>query len=168
MKIVISETVEFEAIMITYCTATESDIAAILAVIKAAFAEYRGQLEPPSSAERKTVEIVRQELSEATAVLAESDTMLVGCVFYRPQETYLYLDRLAVLPAWRRQGIAGRLIDWVEQVAREGGYRSVQLSVRVALPKNHAYYQQRGYQFLHYNTHPGYSHPTSITFEKAL
>lgn len=40
-----------------------------------------------------------------------------------------FLSALAVAPAWRRHGIAGRLIDWVEQRARRGGFDRVTLHV---------------------------------------
>ena len=54
-----------ESTTLIYHEATDEDIPQILMVIKAAFAEYEGRLDPPSSAERKTVAIVREELMGA-------------------------------------------------------------------------------------------------------
>jgi len=153
---------------ITYRTANERDVPDILRVIQAAFAEYNGKLDPPSSAHHKTIAIVQAELAKATAILAEVGTELVGCVFYQSKEDYVYLDRLAVLPVWRGQGIAGELIHLVEQQAIQQGKNKVQLSVRISLKAHHAYYQKKGYTFKHYGTHPGYDQPTYLVLEKLL
>ena len=146
----------------------ESDIPAMLAVIKAAFAEYQGRLDPPSSAERKTVAIMQAELAEANALVAVADDTVVGCVFYRPQGDGIYLDRLAVLPTYRRQGIAGALLNAIEQKAVTAGHSALYLSVRLVLTEQQAFYQQRGFVVHAYDTHEGYAAPTSIKMRKAL
>ncbi len=151
---------------ITYRTGQETDIPHILHIIKTSFEEYRGRLNPPSSAHHKTIEIVTAELHRATAIVAHQDKYLVGCVFYQVNPDYVYFDRLAVLPAWRRQGIAGQLIKLVEQRAIRAGKNRVRLSVRVSLADHHSYYQNRGYQFKSYGTHPGFDHPTFLVLEK--
>lgn len=153
---------------ISYRTAAESDSADILRVIKTAFAEYEGKLDPPSSAHRKTIEAVREELASATALLAESTTEIVGCVFYQPKEDYMYLYRLSVLPAWRKRGIAANLINLVEQQAVQEHFHAVRLSVRIGLRENQLYYARKGYTFKQYGTHDGYEHPTYLVFEKRL
>jgi predicted N-acetyltransferase YhbS len=153
---------------IGYRTGTKKDIPDILRVIKAAFEEYRDILDPPSSAQHKTVEVVEKELSEATAILAASDGELVGCVFYQVKGYSVYLDRLSVLPAWRGKGIAGELIDLVEQRALAMGENRVRLSVRGSLEGHHAYYKKKGYVFKEYGTHKGYDEPTFLVLEKEL
>jgi len=44
----------------------------------------------------------------------------------------------------------------------------VQLGVRVALPRNRAYYERLGYGFVEARSHDGYSQPTYVFLEKAL
>ncbi|MCB0214096.1 MAG: GNAT family N-acetyltransferase [Anaerolineae bacterium] len=149
-------------------TYSDTDIPTMLSVIKAAFAEYQGQLDPPSSAERKTVAIVKAELAEAQALVAEADGYLVGCVFFRPQAETIYIDRLAVLPTYRNRGIAGALLDAIEARALSAGTTALTLSVRLALKKQQAFYYKRGFAFQEYGTHPGYTAPTYMKMRKQL
>jgi predicted N-acetyltransferase YhbS len=153
---------------IVYREGNEGDIPQILGVIKAAFAEYVGRLDPPSSAERKTAAVVREELRGATAVVAEHQQTIIGSVFYRPQDDSVYLDRLAVLPAWRGQGVGRRLMAIVEEKTAELGLEKVTLSVRIALIENQLYYRQLGYDFVGYGTHEGYTEPTYMVLAKQL
>jgi predicted N-acetyltransferase YhbS len=146
----------------------DTDVAQILAVIQSAFAEHRGKLVPPSSAEHKTVDIVREELREADAFVAEAGGRLVGCVFYRPRDGSMYLDRLAVLPAMQGRGIASALIGQVEDAARARGIGALTLTVRLALTRQQAMYRKLGFEFLDYGTHEGFSEPTSMKMRKTF
>ena len=154
--------------MFTVRDMTEHDIPSVIDVIRTAFEEYRGRLDPPSSAHHKTADIVRRELADGGAFVACEAQGMVGCVFYHRYPDHLYLDRLAVLPSHRRQGIAGALMRAVEQRAGQYGLGEVRLSVRVVLERNRAYYERLGYRFLGYGTHAGYTTPTSVTLGKQL
>lgn len=146
----------------------EADIPIILSVIKEAFAEYTGQLDPPSSAEGKTVEMVEAELEGANALVAEADGKIVGCVFYRPQGEGLYIDRLSVLPAYRKRGIASSMLNEIEFRARTAGYKSLQISVRLVLKKLQAYYSKLGFEFFEFGAHVGYTEPTYMNMIKKI
>jgi predicted N-acetyltransferase YhbS len=151
---------------------TDTDVPALLAVIRAAFAQYRGRIDPPSSAEHKTVEIVRAELAQADAVVAEADGRIVGCVFYRPVTndwgTSMYIDRLAVHPDARGQGLADRLLAEAERATRARGLAAMMLSVRIPLTELHAFYRKRGFEAVGTTTHAGYAQPTSMVFRKSV
>src|SRR5690242_6494570 len=112
--------------------ATADDIPAALAVLHAAFEEYRTRLDPPSSAHRETVESLQARLTSAHLVLALMDDMVVGCVLYQVEPDYVYLGRLAVLPSYRRCGIGTALIGYVEDCAKVIATSRVRLGVRVA------------------------------------
>jgi predicted N-acetyltransferase YhbS len=147
----------------------ETDCEAVLTVLQAAFGVYQN-LDPPSGVTRETVATLREKLLGETLWVAEvggeseaAPGRIVACVFTRPHQQYtdaLYFGRLAVLPAYQRQGIARRLIGVVEQQAREQGFRRVVLGVRVALPDNVRYYQSLGYEIMGSGTYPGYAGPT--------
>jgi predicted N-acetyltransferase YhbS len=153
---------------ITLREATNADLPALVVVLKAAFEEYRGRLDPPSGAHDESAPKVREVMRTSRAVLALSGDEIVGCVFYAPSGNHIDLFRLAVLPAQRRRGIAGALIAYVEARARELGLARVQLGVRVALSNNRAYYERLGYRFVEARTHAGYTEPTFVILEKSL
>jgi ribosomal protein S18 acetylase RimI-like enzyme len=150
---------------VTLREAANADLPALVAVLKAAFEEYRGRLDPPSGAHDESAAKVREVLRTSRAVLALSGDEIVGCVFYAPSGNHVDLFRLAVLPEYRRRGIARRLIEYVEARARQLGLPRVQLGVRVALPGNRIYYERLGYRFVEARTHAGYAEPTFVILE---
>ncbi|RKH11996.1 GNAT family N-acetyltransferase [Corallococcus sp. CA053C] len=148
--------------------AVPGDAARLSQVLREAFEEYRGRLDPPSSAHDKTEALVMRELRDGGAFVAEADGVLRGCVFFHPKADHVYLDRLAVLPAFRGQGLSLRLMEAVESRARELGHSRVRLSVRLALESHHAWYARQGYGFHSHGTHAGYTSPTFLVLEKTL
>jgi len=148
--------------------ATGDDAPTIVAVLQAAFEEYRGRLDPPSGAHGETIEKVRDVMRAACGVVALDGDQVVGCVFYAPEGGHIDLFRLAVLPAYRQRGVGRALIEYVESRALALGIPRVQLGVRVALPRNRAYYERMGYRFLETRTHEGYVEPTYVILEKSL
>jgi predicted N-acetyltransferase YhbS len=148
--------------------ATSADVPTLAALVREAFAEYHGRLDPPSGAHNETEDKIRTRLATAHATLASRAGLAVGCIFYELEVGYLYFSRLSVLPAHRRRGVGRELINYVETRARTLGLAGVRMGVRVALRPLHAYYDRLGYRLLEYRTHPGYAEPTYIILEKDL
>lgn len=148
--------------------ATVDDIPNLLKVLHAAFEEYRGKLDPPSGAHDETIDTLREKLKTGYAAKALLNTEIVGCVFYEVEGTHIDLSRLSVLPQHRNQGIGGALINYVEEQARRLQVPSVQLGVRLVLPKLMKYYERLGYRVIEYRTHEGYTEPTYVVMEKAV
>lgn len=153
--------------------ATQDDISSLVSVLQTAFEEYRGRLDPPSGAHTESVEKLRQNLTEASATVAIVDQEIVGCVFHEirsdeNEQNYMYLGRLAVLPAYRRRGLGLALVQYVETLARQLRLSRVRLGVRTQLAENRAYYERQGYRVLEYRSHEGYPEPTYLIMEKEL
>jgi predicted N-acetyltransferase YhbS len=153
---------------IQYREATDEDIPQILAAIKAAHAEYVGLFDPPTSEEQRTVEKIKKELQEATAVVADHNHTIIGSVFFRCRDDGLHLNRLSVLPDWRGQEIGRQLLEIVEGKTAEMGLKKVTLSIRVNLSENEVYFQKLGYEFAAYGSHEGYTEPTYMLLAKQL
>jgi ribosomal protein S18 acetylase RimI-like enzyme len=153
---------------ITLTSAVEADVPLLFALVHAAFEEYRPLLNPPSGAHRETLESIAKKLAAGGAYIAWNGETALGCVLIEYEEDALYLGRLAVLPEYRRLGVARLLIDAVENQARSSGLNKVTLSVRVQLPRNRAFFERLGYKFVAYNYHDGYTEPTFLTLEKHL
>lgn len=149
--------------------ATLADASKILATIVAAFEQYRGKLVPESGAFRETTEAIAAELAKgASAIVAERNGEMLGCVMTYEIEGDLYFGRLAVMPAARGTGLARRLIEAVEADARRRGLPGVRLGVRVALTDNQRLFHSLGYREISREAHPGFDHPTSINMRKSL
>lgn len=148
--------------------ATDADATVLVNIIRAAFAEYQGLLNPPSGALKESVEEIRESMRTARYVLALVGKDAVGCVMYEERGEYLYLGRLAVLPPWRGRGIARALLDYVEGRADEMGITSVRLGVRVALSDLREMYERHGYRIIAYQSNEGHSEPTYVILQKVL
>lgn len=149
----------------------EADCEAVLAVLKASFAPYQERLDPPSGVNAETVHSVRGKLASQTLLVAEVDGRVVGCVFLMPfkqQEGDLYFGRLAVLPAYQKQGVARRLVEQVEQYGCEHGFQRVRLGVRIALSENVYTFQRLGYEIAGEGQHEGYGYATYYHMSKSL
>jgi predicted N-acetyltransferase YhbS len=148
--------------------ATQDDVPTLVALIRTAFEEYRGRLEPPSGAHRETAASIGHYLQQGHAVLALLNGQAVGCVCYHQEGEHVYFGRLSVLPTFRQHGVGLALITYVEQQARALGVKRTQLGTRIALPHLQAYYERLGYRVVRYEAHAGYDVPTSVVMEKQV
>lgn len=148
--------------------ATLADIPAVVAIMHTAYAEYTDKLDPPSGVHNETTESVATKLAKGGIALAEVDGRIGGSVIFEPRDGYYYLGRLAVLPDQRGNGLGRLLTEYVETQARRAGVFRVELGVRVALPRNVAFYRRLGYTILAEGRHPGYDQTTFYRMGKDL
>lgn len=154
---------------LTLRDATLADAPLMTELIKAAFEDQRGKMMPPSGAHNETPEKVRAKLQEGGGIIAYIDAAAAGCVVYYPEaKDQMYLGRLAVLPTYRQHGVGQALVAAVENKAQMKGYARMSLSVRVALPRNRAFFERLGYSVTGYESHEGYSEPTFMHMIKLL
>ncbi len=132
-----------------------------------AFKDY-GWLDPPSGALRETEATVRDDLGRGGGALASIGRRAVGCLRFEPEPGYLHVGRVAVDPAWQRQGVGTALMAWVHARARAEGYSEVRVGVRQQLPENLRFYQRLGYRVIAEHRHPGYPDVTWIELAVAL
>jgi GNAT superfamily N-acetyltransferase len=136
-------------------TAAQPDEAAIVHhIMQEAFAEYRDILQPPSGSHAETVADVQRAIVEGGAVLVWDGDVPVASARYRREPDHLYVGRVAVLPAYRRRGIASLVMRWMEEQARRWNKSSVRVGVRMSLPGNLALYEKLGYRMVEVQPHP--------------
>ncbi len=140
----------------------------LLDVILAAFAYMDERIDPPSSAHRLTPATLRQKAAQEIAFAAIDKGRIVGCVFLKPEESSLYIGKLAVHPAAQGQGIGRLLLARAEETARELGLSSLRLETRVELTENHRLFAAWGFGKTAENRHAGYDRTTSIEMRKPL
>lgn len=59
----------------------------------------------------------------------------------------IYIDDLFTLPEYRGRGYAGALLDWVSNMAKEAGIKTVHLDTGYSLHPAHRLYLKKGYIF---------------------
>jgi ribosomal protein S18 acetylase RimI-like enzyme len=80
-----------------------------------------------------------------------------GYVAFFPEGDHLHLDAVAVLPEHSGKGVGKALIGYVEQVARQGGFKAVELYTNEAMTENLAMYPKLGYLETHRKRDAGYN-----------
>ena len=142
------------------------DLAAILSLIRAAFAGMEGRIDPPSSMHALTEGDIALQAVEGE-VWAIGDPP-VACVFLTPRPASLYLGKLAVRPGRQGQGLGRRLVGVAEGRARAMGLRMLELSTRVELVENHAAFRAMGFAQTGSASHPGFDRITTLVFTKPV
>lgn len=116
--------------------------------MRQAFAEYEGVLLVPSSAHAESVEDVRAAMERGGAVLAFWEGNVAGSARYRVDPDVLYVGRVAVLPAYRRRGVARAMMLFIEELGPTVGRDRVRVIARESLPGNVELYRQLGYHLV--------------------
>ena len=117
-------------------------------VIHAAFKRYETDPQP-SSALEETAQTVEHELKQGSKLYGIHDeTRLIAVVKCKLHTDYLYFSRLSVLPSYQGMGLAKRLLDYVELVARQHRLSNVTCKVRKSEQSNIELYAKRGYDIV--------------------
>jgi predicted N-acetyltransferase YhbS len=147
---------------------TPSDCRAVAALIRTAFAVQPTPTDPPASALRETETTIGAHLAAGGGAVACAGGRIVGSVMWEPKDGGMYLQRLAVEPAWRGQGIARALVAATEAAARRAGVTHVHLGTRLVLAGNRRLFASCGFVEIAQHAHPGYAAPTWVEMEKRL
>jgi GNAT superfamily N-acetyltransferase len=156
------------ALAIRIVPATIVDAPLIYELTRIAFGEFLGVLDPPSGAFAESVADVAEQIRTGGAGLALYNGAPAGAVRFRPEPGYLYAGRLAVLPEFRRLGVAAALMRFVEAQAVDWGKREVRVGVRSALPGNLEFFERIGFRQVSVEPHPRNPSATSVTMAKRI
>ena len=146
-----------------------AEIAAVVALIRDAFAEYDGRIDPPPSAVKETAESITELLGRELGLVAEAGGAAVGCLFLqRRADGGFYIGRVAVAREHRRGGVGRALMAAAEAEAHRLGGRRLTLGVRLALDGNRRFFQSLGFAEGALHAHPGYDRPTWVEMTKPI
>ena len=149
-----------------YQAGADTDWGAVLSLIRDAFAFMDGRIDPPSSMHALTAAAIAQQAQSGEVWLI--GTAPAACIFLTARPPALYVGKLAVAAAMRRQGLAQVLIAVADTRARALGLSALQLQTRVELTENHAAFTAMGFHQTAASAHPGFDRPTSLTFERRV
>ena len=144
------------------------DWAALHALLALCFAYMEGRIDPPSSLAAMTPETLRAKADTETLVTIRQGGALVACGYLSDTGRSVHLGKLAVAPAHRGRGLAGRIVAEAEALARALGRPVLELSTRVELTENHATFARLGFAEIARTAHPGFDRPTSVTMERPV
>jgi GNAT superfamily N-acetyltransferase len=140
----------------------------LLHLLLASYAYQADRIDPPSSVLALDANALASKADDERLFLATDDGELVGCAFARPRYGALYIGKVAVRPDRQGRNIGRRLMQAIEQHARERGYTVLELETRIELVENHRTFGALGFRKVAERAHAGYNRPTFITMQKAL
>ncbi|MCA2370751.1 GNAT family N-acetyltransferase [Agrobacterium genomosp. 3 str. CIP 111-78] len=141
----------------------------LLTLIMSSFAYMDGVIDPPSSANRLTLENLAEKARVEIAFVALDGDEIVGCLFCRPEPpACLYVGKLCVSPKAQGKGIGRMLLEQAEALARELALPALRLETRIELIANHTKFAAWGFVKTAENAHAGYNRTTSIEMTKFL
>lgn len=144
------------------------DWTALLDLLHAAYAYMGSRIDPPSSLLRMNLEQFQQKARDETMVIALDDHRLVGCAFASLRSDCVYVGKLAVDKNVRRKGVARRIMEVAEMIARDHERPFIELETRIELIENHATFAAFGFVKVGEAAHAGFDRPTSITMRKLV
>jgi ribosomal protein S18 acetylase RimI-like enzyme len=145
-----------------------ADAALVHRLMREAFAEYDGVLEPPSGALTETVADVTAAIVAGGAVVAWRGEVAVASARYQAEADHLSIGRVAVPPVYRGRGLARAMMTFLEDHGRALGLPEARVGVRRSLPDNIALYERLGYRIVSEEPHPRGPAFTSVTMVKRL
>ena len=148
--------------------ATAADATVIADLVRRAFAAQPRTTDPPSSALKETVAIVAAHLARGGGAVLERGGVVVGAVLWEVEDDALYISRVSVDPACRRQGIARALVGEAEREARRRRLPRMTLGVRLELEENRQLFRSCGFEDFEFRRHEGYTEPTWVLMECRL
>jgi GNAT superfamily N-acetyltransferase len=126
--------------------AVPGDSTGIASTLQEAFAAYRPLYTAEAfAATTPTPEQIDARLNEGPVWVALRNKLIVGTVAAVPKGAGLYVRSMAVLPAAREKGTAGRLLKQVESFALAHGHKYLSLSTTPFLTDAIRLYEHSGF-----------------------
>jgi len=145
-----------------------SDWAALLTLLRRAYAGMAGQIDPPSSLDSMTADMLRDKARREDLLLICEAGVAIACLFAAPRGDALYIGKLAVDPDHQGKGLARRLLYAAETLARRRALSALTLQTRIELRENHRAFRAMGFRLVGATRHPGHSRATSLMFRRDL
>ena len=145
-----------------------SEWSALAELLREAFKYMGGRIDPPSSLGAMGVTDFIQKAQDETLIVAQINNQLIGCAFAEIRDDCVYLSKVAVHQAYRRQGVTRSLFEAADELARQMGKECLELQTRIELTENYQAFRALGFIKVAETAHPGYSRTSSITMRRAV
>ena len=146
-----------------------ADAPAVAVLVRAAFAAQSVPTDPPASALRLTaVDVLEHLRAGGGGAMVRAGERIVGSAMWLEKDGGLYVARVAVDPAFRRRGVAHRLLAAAEAAALGLGLPRLHLGTRLVLADNRALFASCGFAEVARHAHPGFAVATWVEMEKRV
>jgi N-acetylglutamate synthase-like GNAT family acetyltransferase len=132
------------------------------------FAYMEGRISPPSSLIGMSAADLETRSREETLLLAMAGEQIAGCAYLRFDHASVYIGKLAIDGPFRSFGLARRIMEVADVMAREAGKSRLVLQTRVELVENHEAFARLGFSIAAYTAHEGFERPTSVTMVRSV
>ena len=142
--------------------AAAGDVAGILSCVRAAYGIYVeriGKKPAPMLADYAALTAAGQ------VHVLELEGRLAGVIVLFPRADHLFVENVAVDPAFHGHGLGRRLMDFAEAAARAQGLPAIRLYTNVHMTENFPFYDRLGYVVTGRVHEDGYDR---VFFEKAV
>ncbi len=127
-------------------SADDADAVAILRCLAAAFTPYRGQYTPTAFADTVLChETLQRRLQQMHVLVATVGGNVVGTVAGVCSVEEGHLRGMAVLPEWRGQSVATKLLAAIEGLLRGEECKRITLDTTMPLAAAMRFYEKNGY-----------------------
>ncbi len=123
--------------------AEASDLEAIRACARAAYSLY---VERMGREPAPMVADFAASINLGNLHLVDVEGTVAGFVVFYPRQNHVHLENVAVSPDFQQRGIGSKLIEHVEQSAKQDGFHRVELYTNVKMTENLGLYPRLGYQ----------------------
>jgi ribosomal protein S18 acetylase RimI-like enzyme len=126
--------------------AEAADAEAVGQIVRLAFVKYVPRIgrEPwPMTAD------YGEPIAHGHCWVAELDQRPAGMLVIVPEDGYLHLETIAVVPEAQGHGVGGRLLAFAEEQAAAAGLGEVRLYTNEAMTENLAFYGRHGFTETH-------------------
>ena len=144
------------------------DWQALYNLLERGFAPMETRIDPPSSFNNLTPELLREKAEIETLLIAMHDESLVACAFLKQMPEATYVGKVAVDENYQKRGIARSIMEQAADFARSRDKKWLELQTRIELIENHKTFASLGFVKTSESAHQGYDYPTSITMRKRV
>lgn len=145
-----------------------TDWGALREVLARNFAYMEGRITPPSSLSTMSAADLETRSREETLLLAMAGEQIAGCAYLRFDPDSVYIGKLAIDGPFRSLGLARRIVDVAEVMARKTGKSGLVLQTRIELVENHEAFARLGFSITAHTAHEGFDRPTSVTMVRSV
>ena len=141
---------------------------ALYDLLEAGFAPMEERIDPPSSFNALTPDLLREKAKIETLLVVFDIDTLVACAFIKQMLDAIYVGKIAVDVKYQKRGIGRNIMEMAAEFARERGKQWLELQIRIELIENHATFAALGFAKTGESAHEGFNRPTSITMRRRV